>query len=91
MSHYVGELVLITNETKIDRVFADPVTVKISITKDTKSGTSVLIATDMTKTSTGHYLYNWDSSGQEAGTFWAKIEGVKTAPGNREYVKIILI
>jgi len=90
MTMYAGEAILIEATTKISDVLADPDTVKVSITSESQDGTEVLVATDMTKIATGTYEYGWDSTGQEAGIYYAKVVAVKDGLSNWEYVQITL-
>ena len=91
MDFDAGELVRIECETKISNVFDDPDTMQVSITQGSKTGTSVLSPADMTNDSTGHWSYGWDTTGLDAGEYWAKLHGTKTAPGNWEYKSITLV
>ena len=87
---YAGESVTILTTIKIDGILDDPATVKISITKDTPSGTAVVPATDMTNTAVGSWEYDWDSTGQNPGVYYAKVHGTDDAPGNWEFIQIVL-
>ena len=91
MTLYAGELVLIKATIEVADASYDPTTVKITIHSKTKTGLIVQSEDDMTKTSVGKYQYVWDSSGQDAGSFFAKIHAQDSAPGNWEFLRIVLV
>ena len=75
-TYELGDTAKITvNVTDSVDTLVDPDSIVISIFKESDSST-VVDAVDMTKSTTGIYYYNWDTTSQDLGQYKIKIKAL---------------